>query len=51
MPILGDRIRFFMAEMHPKILGEGVVEKLLSDLGALGFTLKEKMGDSVFFAR
>jgi FkbM family methyltransferase len=51
MPTLGDRIRFIMAEMHPKILGEGVVEKLLSDLGALGFTLKEKMGDSVFFAR
>jgi FkbM family methyltransferase len=51
MPVLGDRIQFFMAEMHPKILGDDVVKKLLIVLIALGFTLKEKIGDCVFFAR
>jgi len=51
LPILGDRIRFFMAEMHPKILGDRVVANLLVDLTDLGFVLKERIGDSVFYAR
>lgn len=51
LPILGDRVQFFMAELHPQILGEDVVKKLLNYLPVLGFTLKEQMGDSVFFSR
>lgn len=51
LPELGRRIQFFMAEMHPSILGEDRVNKLLKDLETLGFRLCEKMGDSVFYVR
>lgn len=51
MPILGDRIQFFLAEMHPYLLGNDAVKKLMNCLVALGFTLKEQIGNSVFFDR
>jgi FkbM family methyltransferase len=51
MAALGDRIQFFMAEMHPNIIGEDVVSDLLDDLMSMGFSLKQKIGDSVFFSR
>ena len=51
LPVLNSKIRFFMAEMHPEIVGESVVDELLEDLDELGFVLKEKLGDNVFFAR
>jgi FkbM family methyltransferase len=51
LPGFGDRVKFFMAEMHPAILGERCVEELINKLECLGFVLKEKYGDSVFFAR
>ncbi len=51
LPALGDRIRFFMTEMHPKILGQQVVNDLMADLTDLGFMLKEQIGDSVFYIR
>lgn len=51
LPVLGDRIKFFMAEMHPQILGRDAVEKLMNRLIGLGFTLKEQIGDSVYFVR
>ena len=51
IPTLGSRIKFIMAEMHPKIVGEDVVRSLMNDLTAFGFVLKEQLGDVVFFAR
>ena len=48
---LGDRIRFVMAEMHPTILGKDVVDDLLRKLTALGFNMKQRIGDSVFLRR
>jgi hypothetical protein len=51
MPILGDRIKYFLVEMHPRLIGEDAVRKLMNNLVALGFTLKEQIDDSVFFAR
>jgi FkbM family methyltransferase len=51
MPILGDRIKFFLAEMHPHLLGEDTVRKLMNNLVALGFTLREQIGSCVFFDR
>jgi len=48
---LGERVRFFMVEMHPAILGPRTVEDLLCDLEKLGFVTKQKIGDCVFLAR
>lgn len=48
---LGKRVRFLMAEMHPAILGANSVQDLLADLEAMGFTLRERAGDCVFYAR
>lgn len=51
LPRLGERVRYFMAEMHPAVLGKDVVNSLLNDLVSLGFALKEQHGDSVFYGR
>jgi len=51
LPTLGDRIRFFMTEMHPRILGQNAVGGLMVALENLGFVLKEQLGDSVFYIR
>jgi len=51
LPMLSPKIRFFMAEMHPEILGWSVVNELLKNMVDLGFVLKEKLGNSVFFSR
>jgi FkbM family methyltransferase len=51
IPALKERIKYFMIEMHTRILGEHAVRKLLDKLCALGFTLKEQIGDNVFFVR
>lgn len=48
---LGDRIRYFLPEMHPAILGQEKVTLLLQQLVALGFVNKEQMGDCFFFSR
>lgn len=48
---LGDRIAYIMAEMHPAILGEDMVARLMKDLESMGFALKEQIGDSVFLSR
>ena len=48
---LRDRIQFFMAEMHPAILGAEAVNRLERDVESLGFRLFEKDGDSVFYGR
>lgn len=50
--IVNDRrVKYLLAEMHPKILGEDAVRRLLGRLLDAGFDLKGKMGDVVFFAR
>jgi FkbM family methyltransferase len=51
LPILGERIRFIMAEMHPAILGKSDVDDLLADLRSMGFGLDQQIGESVFFSR
>jgi len=51
LPRLGAQVQYFMAEMHPAILGQTVVEDLLNNLLNLGFILQERLGDSVFFKR
>ena len=51
LPALGKRVSFFMAEMHPAILGAVVVEELLRDIETLGFDLCERIGNNVFFER
>ena len=48
---LGPRIRFFLAEMHPAILGQVTVDRLLRRLSDLGFTMKQQIGDSVYLSR
>ncbi len=50
--ILSDtRVRYLLAEMHPRILGAEHVRHLMSRLLESGFDLEEKMGDVVFFLR
>ena len=51
LPALRDRVRFFMAEMHPAILGAEAVNRLEREIESLGFRLFEKDGDSVFYGR
>lgn len=51
LPILGDRVRFLMAEMHPKILGSDTVDRLHSSLKRIGLLLKDTIGDCVFYSR
>ena len=51
LPQLGDRIRFLMVEMHPAILGGERVDCLVHDLRAIGFVLKQQLGDCMFLAR
>jgi FkbM family methyltransferase len=51
VPMLGKRIRYIMAEMHPKILGADVVDGVMRKLGAAGFSLKQQIGDCVFLSR
>jgi hypothetical protein len=40
-----------MAEMHPAILGKDAVSELMEALTQMGFSLKQQIGDSVFYAR
>jgi FkbM family methyltransferase len=51
IPELGERVKFVMAEMHPAILGVDVVAALMDDMQSAGFTLKQQIGDCVFFSR
>lgn len=50
-PVLGGRIRFIMAEMHPVVLGEKVVSDLIDILVTLGFEKRQQLGDCVFYSR
>jgi FkbM family methyltransferase len=50
LPVLGRRIRFFMAEMHPTILGADTVSDLLQRLQSIGFVMREQIGDTVFLS-
>lgn len=50
-PMLGERIRFLMIEMHPLLLGSDVVDDLVHQLTEhLGFSLKQRIGDSIFLS-
>jgi len=51
LPHLRDRIRFFMAEMHPAILGKEAINRLEGKIESQGFRLFEKDGDCVFYGR
>lgn len=51
LPVLGERVRYLMAEMHPAILGHQLVQDLLAQLSVLGFRHRQTLGDSVFYSR
>jgi FkbM family methyltransferase len=48
---LGERVRYLVVELHPAILDTDVVASLFKQLETIGFDLREKMGDSVFYSR
>lgn len=50
-PVLGDRVRYIMAETHPAILGRDANEAMLRSLATMGFTERERFGDCVFYSR
>lgn len=49
--LLSARVRFVMAEMHPQVLGEGVVHQLMNRLNKMGFELREQIQDCVFLSK
>jgi FkbM family methyltransferase len=51
LPALGERVRYLMVEMHPKILSTSVVQSLLSQLSVLGFKQRQSLEDSIFCSR
>jgi FkbM family methyltransferase len=50
-PELGERVRYFLAETHPFIIGKERTDRLLSTLSTLGFREKERIGICVFYSR
>jgi FkbM family methyltransferase len=51
LPLLGGRVRYFLAETHPFITGRESTDRLLSTLRTLGFSEKERIGICVFYSR
>jgi FkbM family methyltransferase len=50
-PILGERLRYLLAEIHPGIVGWEQVDEMLLLLAQLGFEKREQKGSCVFYSR
>lgn len=50
-PVLGEKIRYILAELHPLVIGEAATAELKESLLQLGFAEKQTIGDCIFYSR